>query len=196
MKTIKYWFLAMLLAPLGVQAATVNVWIDPADSGSYGIGDNFTVGIWGSWDVAMSSGGVALGFDPNVVQVVGGAITMQPTFGSWADDVTIDNTNGIASPIGFLNFGTNPGTYQIASVDMVAIGAGSSLLSLSDPSSLSDPQYYGFPWYAGIESGQPIPVTFNATAGTVSVVPLPAAVWFMLSGLGFLAFRSRRSAKA
>ncbi|MCF6356054.1 MAG: VPLPA-CTERM sorting domain-containing protein [Candidatus Polarisedimenticolaceae bacterium] len=190
MKTIKYWFLVMLLAPLGVQAATVNVWVDPADSGSYNIGDSFTLGIWANWDIDHATGGVALEFDPNVVEVVGGEIIIT-AMGDWSETVTVDNTNGIASPIAFFNFGTPPGTHQIATVDMVAVGIGTSLLSLSDPA------HYAFPWLAGFDgSGQPIPVAFNATSGTVSVVPLPAAVWFMLSGLGFLAFRSRRSAQS
>jgi len=192
MKTIKYWFLAMLLAPLGVQAATVNVWVDPADSGSYNIGDSFTIGIWGDWDIGHAAGGVTLEFDPSVVQVTGGEITVT-TMLDWSELGAVDNINGVVSPIGFINFGLEPGTYQIASVTMEAVGAGTSLLSLSNPLNPS------FAWIVGYDaSNQPIPLgNFNnATAGTVSVVPLPAAVWFMLSGLGFLAFRSRRSAKS
>ncbi len=189
MKRIKYWFLAMLLAPIGAQAATVNVWVDPSDSGTYTIGETFTVNIMGSWDTNFASGAVTLAFDPSVVQVTGGEITVA-TFGGWSTDVTVDNASGEVSPVGFINFlgGHDAGTYQIASVDMVTVGHGTSALSLYNP------EHYAFPWYAGTENGMPIPVTFNSTPGTVSAVPLPAAAWFMLSGLGFLAFRSRRSA--
>ncbi len=191
MRTIRYWLLAMLFAPLSLQAATVNVWMDPADSGPYNINDTFTLNIMGNWDAEIVSGAVNLEFDPNIIQVISGELEVS-SFNDW--NATIDNAGGMISEIAFMNpFGLGAGEYTIASIVIQAVGGGTSPLTVYDAESeIAD-------WYAGFDgSGQPIPIVFSSTPGTVSVsaVPLPAAAWFMLSGLGFLAFRRSRSTQS
>ncbi len=191
MRIIKYCFLAILFAPFTIQAAIVNVWVDPADSGPYNVGDTFTVNVMGDWDAPMYSGGVILDFDPSIVNVTSATITI-PTLTETIS--LIDNVNGTLDFIGFSYFDSSftalgAGTYQIASVGMEAIGAGTSLIALYDTMGAEG----RLPWDPESYTAT---VVFNATPGTVTVnaVPLPAAAWFMLSGLGFLTFRHRRAA--
>ncbi len=206
MRTIKYWVLAILLAPFGVQAATVNAWIDPTVSGPYNVGDFFTVDIWTQWDTSMLSGGVRLDFDPAVIQVdyqstTDTGVTLIVPHNFVDESGTIDNINGSTGTIGFMQlefsdpYTLASGLYQFATVEFEVVGAGTSLLTLYDALDLD------VPWENGDDSSDPVTFLGNHVFGqsspeiaSVSAVPLPAAAWFMLSGLGFLAFRRRRSA--
>lgn len=210
MKIIRYWVLAILLAPFGVQAATVNAWIDPTVGGPYNVGDFFTVDIWANWDATILSGGVTLDFDPTVIQIdyqstsdTGITLVVSHEFLD-KTGAPIDNVNGSTGTIGFMQVGLSPscvnlcmlpsGLYQFATVEFQVVGAGTSLLTLNDALDAL------VPWENGDDGSDSITFLGNqdlAQSGpviaSVSAVPLPAAAWFMLSGLGFLAFRRRRS---
>jgi len=208
MKAVKYWILVLLLVPFGAQAAIVNFWLNPQDSGPLSIDSSTTIDIMADWDAPMYSGAISFHFDPSIVHVTDVTVTV-PSNLAMADGMPTDGspaTSGTVSPIGFvyLNFMAPPGEsannaageYLFATVELKAVGAGTSALDISSIDELEfiDPVNFDvFQWTNGDAPTDPI--TFNSTSGSVSVsaVPLPAAAWFMLSGLGFLAFRQRRA---
>ena len=195
MKIFRYMTLAVLLAPFSIQAANINVWHTPLNSGPFEIGDTVSVDIMGSWDESVYAGSFKLEFDENVLSWTNTVshIWAAPTSGEMVDAGVVQAVAG-----DFANYqgGIGAGTYHVATVNFTAQAGGISHMDLA-PLSLQEQttyEYYG--WYAnngaGSETHYPV---FDAT-GTVTVnpVPLPAAAWFMLSGLGFLAFRRKRAA--
>jgi len=191
MKKIKYWVLAMLLVPFSVQAVTVDVWMDPQNSGPYVIGDNFSVDIWASWDVGLVGGAVKLEFDNSIINAVSSTMNISTSMVSNNGVIGV----GVVDSIGFLTYLGNfaPGTYNLATVVFEAVGGGVSPLVVSDAAipvyaweaDLGNFQFEGFSPTFTTPGSNPV--------GSATVVPLPAAAWFMMSGLGFLAFRRKRS---
>ncbi len=192
MKKIKYWILAMLLVPFGAQAVTVDVWMDPQNSGPYTIGDNFSVDIWASWDVALVGGAVKLEFDNSIINAVSSTMNISSSLVSSNGVIG----TGVVNTIGFLTYMGSfaPGTYNVATVAFEAVGGGVSPLVVSDAAN----PVYGWEADLGNFNFESFVPTFTTQGsnpvGSATVVPLPAAAWFMMSGLGFLAFRRKRAA--
>jgi hypothetical protein len=99
----------------------------------------------------------------------------------------IDNTSGKIEFTDFAQFGANTtnNLFNIATFTFTAIGSGSSQINLFTNN--NDPFATG---------GNPITPTFsNAEVNVLqSAVPLPAAFWLFLSGLGSFAALGRRGA--
>jgi len=198
MKMIKYIVLAVLLAPFGTQAANIDGGFTPLNSGTFEIGDTVSIDIWGSWDEQLFAGVFAVKYDENALSWTGtssSGIAGVLNSGELNSGGAVEGVGvGFGLPFG----GYSPGTYTVATVSFQALVGGIHDINLA-AMSVADQTIYGYrtnKWYAfnGASKEEHFP-TFDVT-GTVTVnpVPLPAAAWFMLSGLGFLAFRRKRTA--
>lgn len=186
MNIFKYIFALIFLMSMGVKAQTVEVSFDPSLTGPVAIGDTFFVDIVANYvePNVLVGGSVSFDFDASIVNIVG--ITVNTAIADISSSSgTIDNTTntgGKVDTIGFATFLDNAvNIFDIATIEFEAIEAGTTQLILSDPGDLV------FAWAnSDIEA-----VTPNFTNGSITVIPLPAAIWFLASGLGLLVVRSR-----
>ncbi len=166
-------FAALLLLTARVDASTVSFTSIPTVT----TGQTFTLDLIGTeFTDIVDGGGVNLFFDSSVLGV--NSVTVDTSVWEWFDDPgTIDNTAGTISEIQFASFFGTTGDFAIATIEFSAIGAGISDLILTE--SLLNPFASG---------GLPLdlPVTFLTGSVTVTAVPLPAAFWLLLGGLGML----------
>lgn len=175
MKTLLAVVFTSLSVITGAQAATVG--FSPFST-SVSVGQNFSLDIVGNFpgSEAIDGGGLNLSFVPSIVNVTGVTINTA-LFEFVVDSSTINNTVGTVSDIIFNSFANTPtGSFLIATVNFTATGAGNSALTLAE-STLN-------PFAL---SGMPVPVTLTAgTNVTVASVPVPAALWLLLSSAGLL----------
>lgn len=157
---------SLLTAP--VHAATVAF----ATSPTVNLGATFTLDLIGTgFAGGTDGGGVNVAFDASVLNVL--SVSLDPIWDVWADTGTIDNSGGSITGIDFSTFSSMPSDFTIGSIQFQAIGAGASGLSLTES--------FGIGGFA--LSGEPQTVSFLDGSISVTAVPLPAALWLMLSGL-------------
>ena len=153
------------------------------DSTSNNVSENgiFTMDVIGTGFVTnVDGGGVDLSFDPSVLSVL--SVTIDEVFWDFATDPgTIDNLSGTVNGIAVNAFSSVTGDFTVASIQFQTIGSigAGSLLTLSE--------YALNPWASGGSAINP-----DFTSGSVTVVPVPAAVWLFGSGLIMLMSLSRR----
>lgn len=167
---------SLLLSATVTEAAMVR--FDPS-SLTVNLGNVFSMDIIAEgFTTTTEGGGLNLSFDQSIVNV--NSVSLDATV--WEFFTTtgiVNNGTGTVSDMIFASFAGRTGNFDIGTVFFTAIGPGTSNLGLT--SSLLNP-------FAG--GGEVIPVTF--TNGSVSVVPLPAALWFLLSGMGTLWLAAKR----
>lgn len=167
---------SVLLSATATEAATVR--FDPS-SLTVNLGNIFSMDIIAEdFTTTTEGGGLSLSFDESIVNVNSVALDTS-VWEFFTDPGTINNGTGLVSDMIFASFAGRTGNFDIGTVFFTAIGPGTSNLGLT--SSLLNP-------FAG--GGEVIPVTL--TDGSVSVVPLPAALWFLLSGMGTLWLAAKR----
>lgn len=143
------------------------------------VGDDFADPILG--------GGFNLGFDPLVIQV--SSVTFDT--GTWEFDSGIDST--LSDPVASANssgqldggffgsFNAHSGGFPIATIGLQTVGRP------GDAATVVMTEYEGNP-FASFPSGTLLFPGAPSTLDTaqIDVVPLPAAAWMMLGGLGVL----------
>jgi len=163
----------LLLLTVRAEASTVSFVSSP----TVNVGQTFSLDLVGTgFTDIIDGGGVSLSFDASVLQV--NSVTVDTGVWDFFDDPgSIDNTGGNVTEIQFASFFGATGDFAIATIEFFAAGAGTSALGLTE-SILNPFGSGGFPLDP--------PVTFLTGSVTVTAVPLPAALWLMLSGLGVL----------
>jgi hypothetical protein len=179
---------ALTLLSMGAVANAASVSLIPlTDTQNVGIGDVVTMQI----DIDFSAEGGTLGggfdltFDESQLGLLGFTPTVilgDPAFGRPPDYVP---GSGLLESWGVGDFaGLTTGTVGEVSFEVLA-GATSSLVSLGPTAGIAGP------WVSAVDFITIIDPVYNEVA---VVVPVPAAVWFMLSGLGALVGFGRRKA--
>ena len=168
------------------QAASIEV--SPTDNSLNSIGDMFALDLLMDFSDAPTTGGaVDIAWDPAIMQykddfAFNAAFTSRDT----GFDVIDFQQPGLLS-IGFGNFSTAiTDTIQIGTLGFTGLAEGTTDIDLQD--SLKWAGFFDF------DTGALIPVAY--TGGTATVVPLPAAAWLMMSGLGMLGLSAKRKSRA
>lgn len=165
------------LAMSSAQAA--NVSLNPADS-SVGVGGSFTLQVDAS-GFSIPTIGAELGVDYNPAVLSLDAATWNPN-SPFEDDVTL--VNDIVS---FYTFAEASGDFQVVDLQFTVLSNTPTKISLID----QETNLLG--WFD--TSGNPISgITYDGASVNVNPVPLPAAVWMMLGGLGLLGWTGKRRA--
>jgi hypothetical protein len=169
MKSITTLITALLFAQT-VDAATVQV------TGVPGVpvmlSDSFTVNIVGADFPITQGGGFNLSYDASILHATSVSIDEINTWTFVNDNGTIDNEIGVINDVIVSDFPGVTDDFTVASVEFVAVGNGTTNLSLTE----SDFN----PWAS---DGNTISPTMYSDS-SVQVVPIPAT--FLLLGSGLL----------
>ena len=181
MKKIKLLFIATLLFSSYLNAATIT-W----NSASNGVLENdiFSLDVVGQGFVSnVDGGGIDLSFDSSVLNVL--SVTIDEVvwdLGVGISTGTIDNVAGTVNGIAVNAWGDVTGDFTVATIQFQAIGG------LWSTSGLTLTEYALNPWASDGSAINP-----DYINGSVSIVPVPAAVWLFGSGLlGLLGFARRK----
>lgn len=172
--------IAALLLLLGNNAYAATISWDSANT-NVNLNDVFTLNIVGTgFANIVDGGGVNFTYDQSVLNVL--SVSIDESVWDFAVDTgTINNSTGSVDGIMVNTFSGVTGDFVVASIQMQAVGSGSSLLALSE---------FGLnPWASG---GSAINPQFVDATVNVSAVPVPAAIWLFGSGLLVL-FRLRKA---
>jgi cohesin domain-containing protein len=176
----------MLVVMAGVADASAILSVSP-NSETVGTGSTFTVEVDVTGVADLYGYQFDLAFNPNVLQAVSSSEgTFLPSAGStYFVPGTNDNVNGNVSATADTLISAVPGANGSGSLAFFifqAIGTGSSALSIGNTQLLDSNLN---------------PIASEATSGsiTVTAVPLPAAVWLLLGGIGGLGALSRSQRK-
>ncbi len=169
---------SILIATISTaQAATVNVVPSTNDVNLF---SDFSVLVSGTGFPETGGATLGLSFNPSVVNVAGMSLATGSPF-DYISSSAFDNVTGEVQFISVLAplVGTLPsGDFDAFRVDFRSVGLGTAGISLIDDGVLKGWAGTNFSLISGI--------TYNQANVTVSNVPLPAAVWLLLSGLGVL----------
>ncbi|MBI3546206.1 MAG: hypothetical protein HY081_06390 [Gammaproteobacteria bacterium] len=177
MKKIFLTIIAFILNTACAQAALVS--FSPS-SNTVTLGQSFSMNIMGNFSTGetIEGGGLDLVFSPTVLSVSNVTINTA-LFDFFSIPGTINNSTGTVSGILFNTFAGANGNFLIATVDFTAKASGNSSLLLSQ--SALNP-------FSSSSAGASLNVAYQPASVTVTTVPIPAAIWLMLSGLGLMGF--------
>jgi len=145
-------------------------------------GAPFSLTVLGFDFPATIGGGIDLSFDPAIINI--SAVTMNTAVFPFSDAGTIDNVAGTLTDAYFNSLAAPSGTLEFMTIDFIAMGAGSTQLSLSEGL---------LAVFADVDANQfGSQIQFIPASVTVTAVPVPAATWLMLSGLGLISAVARK----
>jgi hypothetical protein len=142
-------------------------------------GATFSLNLVGRGFVSnLDGGGASLKYDPAILQVTN-VFVNSDVWNFFTSNGVIDNVNGLVDDILFNAFRDVTGDFQIATLDFVAKSVGKTNLDLSE--ALMNP----------FASGGSV-LAVDLVGSSVSVVPIPSAVWLFGAGLiGLIGFRRK-----
>jgi hypothetical protein len=168
------------------QAATINV--VPSADVVY-VHDDFSVLVSGADFPETGGATLSLSFDPNIVHVTGLSLAT----GSPFDFLSFTAFDNVAGEIEFISVlapleGALPsGGFDAFRVDFRSVGYGAAAITLID-----DGLLYG---WAGADFALISGIGYTQADISVKTVPLPAAAWLLISGLGVPASTRRSGSK-
>ena len=153
--------------------------------------DTFTVDVYvagvDTTHGGLLSWGTQLDFDNSLLTA--SSYTISPTWPLPGMTNQIDNASGKAELLATA-FAGSSGTQQLYSIDFTADNAGSALLSLQE----LFPDILTFSGFAGVDGYDYDPeVLFGSASISITAIPVPAAIYLFVSGLGLLVIKGRGS---
>jgi hypothetical protein len=190
---------ALVLGGVSSVANAVSVFLQPADQ-TVSVGDDFAVELW--WDFtgeATLGGGTDFMWDSNAFSLA--SIVFDDNFGTGNGqfdpaftrcDNEICDSPGLIDGLATGNFNGlgDPGPIFIATLTFTALTEGSFAIDIAEDSGIAGP------FVSAIDFQTYDNITFTGATVTVTgggEIPVPAAAWLMLSGLGLLARFRRKS---
>ena len=205
---------ATLLGLASVSAQASSIWLEPAGTSVINQGGTIAFDLFANasdiiytyedpifgtvTEIGFLAGGLDIFYDNTVLTYssfqFNPASGTEPSFTRVGDDCSIDplaigcTVPGEINGLGFGNFTGLAGTTTLlGTLNFVGTNVGSSLITMADSDSVTGS------WF-GVDG---LPATVDYTgAHVVSAIPVPAAAWLMLSGMGLLGGLARRKANA
>jgi hypothetical protein len=142
-------------------------------------GETFLLNLVGRGFVSnLDGGGVSLEYDPAILHVTD-VVVNGDIWNFFTSNGVINNANGLVEDLRFNAFRDVTGDFQIATLDYIAKSVGTTNLGLSE--TLINP----------FASGGSV-LAVDLVDASVSVVPIPSAVWLLGAGMiGLIGFRRK-----
>jgi hypothetical protein len=166
------------LAMSSAQAATVSL---TPSANTVRVGEAFTVHVDATaFDIATGGATLGVSYDPSL-SLTGASASAGSPFGvpNLNPDDTVDFFVGLTDPLA-------SGDFPVIDLQFVAVSE-----SQGAQVTLIDQANFDLAWFDA--NFDPIPgINYAAANVNVNPVPLPAAVWMMLGGMGLLGWTGRR----